>query len=260
MDNIGFIEIEVKGLQGDFDLSPGNYDIHELMGLLQNAENLLAPLAENARPTMAYEIAEGSVKHTLKTNLRAVAAFDLLLLRIKAANGALDFLDAPAASALEYFQQAAIRNSYTFQIKTSVSNESMILISEETQFLRPEGAWVDAEFFFFGTIVHAGGNGRATVHLATREYGLLRIESSQSLLADLEYNLLYRPYGMRAIGRQCVKSGEPDKYSLRLMEVIDFGPSYKEDYIQSLIQKAKKNWSDAPDADEWLKKNRGYDA
>ena len=40
MEKIGQIEIIVKGQKGNLELSPNNYDIREIIEVLQNAENL----------------------------------------------------------------------------------------------------------------------------------------------------------------------------------------------------------------------------
>lgn len=258
MEKSGLIEIRITGRKGNFDLNPDNYDIREIIEVLQNAENLLFPNAKKDRPTISYEIAEGSVKHMVKTTLQAVIGFNAILAQIKADNYAIDFLESPTARALEYFQQEAQKNNYEYEIKTSISDESKISITKDTKFIRSEEIWVDAEFYFYGTIVDLGGKGKANVHLDTKEYGLLKIESTKTLLSNYENNPLYKPYGIRAIGKQNIKSGEIDKNSLRLSDIIDYNPSYKEDYIQSLITKAKKSWSDVADADEWLQNIRGY--
>lgn len=43
MENIGHIEIRIEGTKGNFVLSPDNYDIREIIAMLENAENLLFP-------------------------------------------------------------------------------------------------------------------------------------------------------------------------------------------------------------------------
>jgi hypothetical protein len=43
MDKIGFIEVRITGSKGNLDLTPDNYDIREIIAILENAENLLYP-------------------------------------------------------------------------------------------------------------------------------------------------------------------------------------------------------------------------
>ena len=80
------------------------------------------------------------------------------------------------------------------------------------------------------------------------------------MLTNYENNPLYKPYGVRVKGKQNLRTGEIEKNSLWLIDIIDYNPSFKEDYINSLIQKAKKSWSEVTDADDWLQDVRGYGA
>lgn len=43
MDKLGYIEIKISGSKGNLELSPDNYDIREIISILENAENLLYP-------------------------------------------------------------------------------------------------------------------------------------------------------------------------------------------------------------------------
>jgi hypothetical protein len=260
MERTGQIQIIIKGRKGNFDLNPDNYDIRELIEMLRNAENLLFPNAKKDRPIISYEIADGSVKHLIKTTLQAVIGFNAILTQIKAENYSIDFLESSTARAFEFFQNEAQKNNYEYEIGTSISAESKITITKNTKFIRSEEVWADAEFYFYGTIVDAGGKGIANVHLDTKEFGLLKIEASKTLLTNYENNPLYKPYGVRARGKQNIRSAEIDKNTLQLIDIIDYNPSFKEDYIKSLIKKAKKSWADVPDADEWLQNLRGYGA
>ena len=70
MDKVGFIEINIKGSKGNLDLSPDNYDIREIISILENAEQLLYPGDKRDRPTISYKIEEGSVRHILKTSIQ----------------------------------------------------------------------------------------------------------------------------------------------------------------------------------------------
>ena len=260
MEKTGQIEIVVKGQKGNLELTPNNYDIRDIIEVLQNAENLLFPNAKKERPTITYEIAEGSVKHIIKTALQAIIGFNAILAQIKAENYSIDFLESPTARAFEFFQRESRKNNYEYEIKTSLSEENKIIINRDTKFIRSEEIWADAEFYFYGIIVDAGGKSKANVHLDTKEHGLLKIDASKELLTNYENNPLYKPYGVRVKGKQNLRTGEIEKNSLWLIDIIDYNPSFKEDYINSLIQKAKKSWSEVTDADDWLQDVRGYGA
>ncbi len=258
LEKTGQIEITVTGQKGNHKLHPGNYDIKDLVELLRNAENLLFPGGKRDRPLISYEVQEGSVKHILKTSFQAVLSFNAVLGQIQSDNYSIDFLEYQTANAFEFFQTEARKNNFDFKIGTSISDGTTLTITKDTKFVRSADVWVDAEFYFYGTIVDAGGKGIANVHLDTKDFGLLKIQASKIILANYENNPLYKHYGVRARGKQNIRNTEIDKNSLELIDIIDYQPSFKEDYIKSLIQKAKKSWSDVADADEWLQNARGY--
>ena len=260
MEKNGHIEILVVGRKGNVALNPDNYDIRDIIEILQNSENLLFPNAKKERPTISYNIEEGSVRHMIKTSLQAIIGFNAILAQINNDNYSIDFLEYQSARAFEFFQETAQKKNVEFHISTSIINSENLFINKETKFIRSEELWAEAEFYFYGTIVDIGGKGKANVHLDTKEFGSLKIDASKEMLSEYENNPLYKPYGLRAIGKQNVKTGELDKSSLHLLEIIDYNPSYQEDYIKNLITKAKKSWEGVTDADEWLNNIRGYGA
>lgn len=88
----------------------------------------------------------------------------------------------------------------------------------------------------------------------------MSIATGEEFLKEREENLLYRNFGVRATGKQNINSGEIDTRSLSLVELIDYQPKFDGEYLNSLINKAKKSWIDV-DADEWLLNLRGeYEA
>lgn len=259
MEKAGQVQITIKGRKGNFDLNPENYDIKEIIEVLQNVDHLLSPNSKKLRPIISYDIADGSVKHIFKTTLQTVILLNALLMQIKT-DDSIDFLEPQTAQVFEFFQQEAQKNNFEYEIKTSISDESTIIINSDTHFIRSEEVWVDAEFYFYGKIVDWGGKGKANIHLDTKEYGTLTIDVSKEFITNYEHNPIYKPYGIRAKGKQSIKSADLDKKSLVLIDIIDYNPSFKEDYLNSLINKAKKSWAGVTDADEWLQNVRGYGA
>lgn len=259
MEKTGTIEILIRGKRGNHPLRPDTYDIRELIEFLHHAENLLFPNAKKERPTISYEISEGSVKHIIKTTIQAILGFNAILSEIQTTGYSIDFLEAPTARAFEFFQSEAQKHNYSYEITTSVSAEFRMNIDKTTRFVRSEEIWAEAEFYLYGVIVNAGGKNKANIHLETRDMGLITIETNKALLAAHEPNPLYKSYGLRARGKQNVKTGEIDRTSLQLIEIIDYSNKPKDDYLQSLIQKAQKSWAEVGDADEWLQTVRAYE-
>lgn len=260
MDKTGYIEIRITGNKGNLNLSPENYDIREVIEVLEQVEGLIVPGDKKDRFPISYQLEEGSVRHIFKTSLQYIIGFNAVVGQVNASNS-VDFLDLPTAKAFEAFQSIAFKKNYSFEVKTSLDNTNIVKIDKTTHFCRTEAIWVDAEFYFYGKITSMGGKERSNIHIATDDMGILIIQTDKEYLAKLENNLLYKSYGVRAIGKQHAETGELDKASLRFIELINYQPTYDEEYLKELRSRAKNNWLGSIDADEWLREIRGgYDA
>lgn len=260
MEKTGYIEIKIEGSKGKIQLNPDNYDIKEIINLLQNAEDLLFPGEKRERPTISYRIEEGSVKHLFKTSLQAIIGFNALLSQIDQKKS-VDFLETQTAKVFETFQDTAIKHNYNFTITTSIDKPSQLVINKETHFYRTETVWVDAEFYFYGKITNMGGKEKPNFHIVTEDMGTIIVQTSKSYLEKYESNPLYKNFGIQAIGKQNVETGEIDKTTLKFIDIIAYNPVYDEEYINKLRRKAKKNWQGIKDPDQWLREMRGeYDA
>lgn len=259
MDKIGYIEIRIRGAKGNLDLVPDNYDIREVKEILEQAESLIVPGDKKDRFPISYQLEEGSVRHIFKTSMQYVIGFNAIVGQVSK-DHSIDFLDLPTAKAFEAFQHIAVRKNYTFEIKTSISDTNVVNIDKGTKFFRTEAVWVEAEFYFYGKITSMGGKEKSSIHIATEDLGILNIHTDKNYLITLENNLLYRNYGIRAIGKQHTETGELDKSSLLFVELIDYEPKYDEEYLKGLRDKAQ-TWLNDINPDEWLKEIRGgYDA
>jgi hypothetical protein len=256
MDRTGYIEIKVIGKRGNIDITPENYDIKEIVAVLQQAENLLFPGLRKERPAITYEIKKGSVKHVLTTALQAVIGFNAILLSVEENNYSIDFLESPTARAFEFFQESAKKQGISFEISTSVQKTAKLVVDQDTKFVRSQETWVEAEFYFYGTIQDAGGKSEANIHLDTRDYGMLKITADKKELGEYKSNPLYKPCGVRARGHQNPRTGEVDRATLTLIEIIDYDRRNNEEYLSGLIQKATASWEGVRDADEWLSEFR----
>lgn len=259
MEKIGFIEIKIKGSNGNLDLSPDNYDIREIISILENAENLLYPGDKKDRPMISYKIEDGSVKHILKTSIQYIIGFNAIIGQVTLVQN-IDFLDLGTAKAFENIQDIATKRNYVFSIKTSLDNSNEVRIDKTTHFYRTEAIWADAEFYFYGKVTNAGGKDKANIHVYTEELGTVRIQTPISFLEQYDENLLYKTFGIRTTGKQHSETGEVDTSTLKFIELVDYRPNYDEHYLQTLRDKAKKSWLGSINPDNWLKEiRRGYD-
>lgn len=259
MDKFANIEIRVKGKLGQIELSPDNYDIKEIGAMLKNIEDLLYPINKKERPLISYDIREGSVRHIFKTSLQAIIGFSAVLIQIQKLNS-IDFLELKTAQAFENIQQISYQKNYEFEIFTSTNTESALLISPSSKFVRTNNIWVETELYFYGTLTNAGGKSKANIHIDTEEYGSLTFDTDKDYIKEREENFLYKKFGVRAIGKQNIETGEFDKSELKLQELLDYSPKYDESYLNTLVKKAKNSWIDI-DPNLWLSELRGdYEA
>ena len=256
VDKIGYIEIRITGSKGNLNLSPDNYDIREIISILENVENLLYPGEKKDRPIISYKIEEGSVKHIFKTSIQYIIGFNAVIGQINQIQN-IDFLDLSTATAFENIQNIAARRDYAFTIKTSVDKSNSVKIDRTTKYYRTEAVWADAEFYFYGKVTNAGGKEKANIHISTEDLGTIRIQTPISFLENYDDNLLYKSFGVRATGKQHSETGEIDTSSLKFVEMVDYHPKYDEQYLNNLIDKASNNWAQVTDKDSWLREIRG---
>ena len=258
MEKTGYIEIRILGSKGNLELKPDNYDIKEIKTVLEQVENLLFPVEKKERPTISYQLEEGSVRHIFKTSIQAIIGFNAVIGQVSSQKS-IDFLEINTAKAIESFQETAIKKDYSFIVSTSLPGSIELKIDKTTRYIRSEAIWANAEFYFYGKITNAGGKDKANIHLVTEELGTIRIDTPQEILEKLEGNILYKSYGVRVIGKQHSETGEFDKSSFKFLELIDYHPEYDNAYLNDLRKKAM-GWLGTIDPDTWLKELRGgYD-
>lgn len=258
MENKGYIEIKISGSRGNLKLTPDTFDIRELTELVEQVERMLFPGERKERPLISYHIEEGSVKNIFKTTAQIVIGFSAVLNQVQSSKN-IDFLELNSARAFETLQETAIKKDYIFEIGTSISQSSTLIIDKSTFYYRTAENWVDAEFYFFGKVTNAGGKDKANIHLWTEEFGTLYIQTPLEILAKTEENILYKSYVIRARGKQNSDTGEIDKQSLGFIALIDYSTKYDEKYLKKLRTKAM-GWLNNINPDDWLEDIRGYDA
>lgn len=255
MEKTGYIEIRIIGRKGVVSLTPDNYDIKEIKDLLERAEDLLFPGQKANRPTISYQILEGSVVHRFKTSLQTVIGFSAIIAQLQT-HQKTDFLEPDTAKAMDAFQNMAIKHDYEFQVTSSVENAPILKIDKTTKFHQHQPQWVDGEFYFYGQITNMGGKGKPNFHIVTDE-GTVLVQTPREFLEHYEKNPLYKTYGIRATGKQNLATGEIDTTNLHFQEIIPYEPFYDENYIQGLREKARNSWKDVENPEKWLRELRG---
>lgn len=256
MEKFGQIEIKVSGKVGNVEINSDNFDIKEVISILEIVDDLLYSGDKKNRPIITYNIQEGSVRNIFKTSIQYILSFNAVLGLIKSTNS-IDYIDLNTANAIEKLQEFSIKKDISFDITTSIDETNHIHIDKFTDFKRTEVFWADAEFYFYGKITNAGGKDKANIHLLTEEYGTVRIQTPITFLEQQEENILYKSLGIRARGKQHSENGDIDFTNLEFLELIDYNPTFDENYLKNLREKAKSSWLTTIDPAEWLRQIRG---
>ena len=257
MGQRGTIEIRVSGSKGNLELSPDTYDIREIAQIFDAVESILFSGNKKQRPDISYSIESGSVRHVFRTSFQSIVATTAILTNVLE-TGSIDKLDLSTARAIEKLQTDAIAKNYEFSITTSEWHDGELRITPETNYRRSSEIWVDAEVYLYGTLTDAGGKDKSNIHLDTKEYGQVTIDSDKEYLKNRQENLLYKEFGVRAKGKQSLSTGEIDLSSLRLISLQGYRPKYDENYLNGLIAKATKSWAGV-DVESFISELRAYE-
>lgn len=253
MSDSGYIEIHISGLKNGTVLSPDNYDIRELRSVIEAVDSILG---KDRKGDVVFErVAEGSVRNFIKASaqiiMQATAIFQLI-----SGNERLAGMETRTADAIEAIQQNARKTGYTYTLSTSAWTEG-ISISPQTNYAREKPLLVDAEYYFYGRIVDAGGKSSPNIHIDVERLGVITISASEDYLKGQKKNLLYHTCGVRARGKQNPLTGEMDKSSLELVSIMDYSPSFNENYLMDLIRNATPSLSRIKDKQRWIDEVRG---
>lgn len=236
-------------------MGPEDYDIKALRDLLAEVEVLLFPNDRRERPVISYEVREGSVRHLFLTGVQAVAQTGAVL-GLVASTGTIDVLEPRTAKAIEAMQRWAQESDYTFTLRTSLPGTAEVKIDSSTHYFRTEATAVETEVYLYGRVVDAGGKEKPNIHLHVQGQGTYLIAATEAQLTGREDNYLYRTMGIRATGKQDIQTGEIEKGSLQLLELIDYEEKYEEAYLKRLQGRAY-TWLKDIDPDQYLNDVRG---
>lgn len=252
------ITLKIDGKNGNERLTPANFDISQISVLFEDIEAILYPdrKKRKERPVISYELRDGCVSNIFRTSMQGVLMLSAMIGTIEMNNGSIDELEANSASAIEHLQAFAIENDYNIEIATSDKPNRKFTISPSTRYKRNDNVMVETETYYYGTLVDAGGKDKANIHLDTAKAGVLTIRVEKEILAQYEANPLYRKFGVRVRAKQNMKTGDIDKGSLSLVELIDYQRGFNENYLNGLIRKATPKWRGV-NANEWLSTVRG---
>lgn len=256
MNSKNYIEIRIEGKKGNINLTPDNLDIKEIRQILDIADRLFSSGSTTKRPTISYSLGEGSVIHRFYASFQIVLQLTSVLSFI-VSNSSTEHLDFETRKSFDELQKVSVKSNYSIKINTSENLKNILEITPETKLFLTREKLVDAEFYFYGEIIRAGGKDKTSIQLNTENYGILTIHTTRSIIERIENNPLYKTIGLRVSGLQNIETGEFDRQSLYLLELIKYEPKFDPEYLNGLIERGKSHWADIDNPDEWLRNLRG---
>lgn len=252
LEETGYIQIKVKNRADT--LKPQDIDISEVKDVISDIENFLYPTrsSKKERPKVSYDIEEGSIIHKFFLPITAVIYFQGLINAIEERDS-VDFLDFKRASIIQKFQKKAIENDLTFIFNYSLAKDDGLEISYKTNYIITKPEFYETELYLYGEVYNEGGK-NPNVHVETKEYGNVTVYATKQQLKEGEKRL-YEIYGLKVSGKKSLSDGSLS--DLKLIEFIDYNPSYNESLLDKIITNASKKWKEINDVDIWLNDLRG---
>jgi hypothetical protein len=249
MEENGYIEVRIEGTFGGSPLKPSDVDIAEIKEIISDIESFLYPSRADkfVRPHVSYQIEEGSARHLFSLAISGVLLFNGLIGEISSRNN-IDFLDFKRAQIIEKFQKKAKDKNYEITFSNSLNDSKTLKINKDTSFYNTSADWINTELFLYGKIFSEGGV-NPNFHIDTKEFGKLTVNATEEQLLEGEKRL-YKTYGAHVTGKQSIIDGKP--FDLKLVDYIEYNPSFNRSQLDTLIQRGSKNWVGVPDVDAWL--------
>lgn len=255
MEQTGYISVTIKGKTIAGTLNPKDIDIAETREILTDVETLLFPIKteKDERPKVAYEVKDGSVKNIFYLPLAKAIMFSALMAEV-GNRGNIDLLEPKAAAIIDKWQRKSYNSGRQYTITSSISENDLLNISNESQFIAPQSDWVNTSLYLYGKIYEEGGLSKVNLHILTDRYGKLTVNATEEQLTEGDQKL-FKIYGLWVKGKQNLASGQLK--DLELVDYLKYHPEYDEIVLQKLIKKASTNWARIGDKDEWLQEIRG---
>lgn len=243
----GYIEIKVDDL--NHTLSPKDVDINDVRKIISDIETFLYPTREEKklRPEITYNIEAGSAKHKFYLPVSAVILFNGLTSEIRKRNS-LDFLDHKRQEVIDNFQKCAIREGFTIEFNSSLTEQPTLEINSATTYNMVAPQFYESEFYLYGEIYQEGGK-TPNIHITIPRIGNLTVAATKEQILEGEKKM-YKPYGIKVKGKKSLADGQFS--DLKLIEFIAYRPVFDKNLLDKVIEKASVNLSRIKNVDAWI--------
>ncbi len=255
MEEQGCIEIKIEGTISGKPILPLDVDISEIKEMISDIETFLYPNRNEKtnRPHISYKLEEGSARHLFFLPITAVLSFNGIINEIAKRNS-IEFLDNKRALVIEKFQRISKEKSWVFTLTNSANSNDKLEINKTTNFFKAKSDWVETELYLYGEIYTEGGLASPNIHITSKEFGKLTVESTKEQLKSGE-NRLYKIHGLRVIAKQNLTDSK--LHDIKLIDFIEYNPIFDKSELDILIKRTAGQWNDVKNVDDWISQIRG---
>ena len=205
------------------------------------------------KDAISVEIREGSIKIIPYLSFGLIS---ILSEQVEASYSGIENIDPTRARIIQKWQKAT-KNTNNLEYEISVFGEKSLSlkINNQTSFDTTNDAmWLDYEDFLIGEIVEAGGVNNTNIHIRpSNSTKTITVDIPQELLKETKDNIIYHKKILLVRGERNIKTKETR--NIVAYKINDI-PEYNSEYIDNLINKAKKTWHGI-NSQKWLKEIRG---
>lgn len=169
----------------------------------------------------------------------------------------LDGIGPRRRAVLEKWQGRAHK---TPQVRFEIASPALsapVMVSAATDY-RTQAAdqWVRVERYVQGEVEEVGGSDRVNAHLRLAGGERLKVDADRSVLRDDKVNRLYKSAMVRISAEYNVTTRQ--HRNARLIEFVDYTPSFDEAEFERLTAVGRQAWKDVPNPSAWVDALRGH--
>lgn len=254
MNPINELRFAVSDRINDAEVGPRHVPLKLLGDFQKEVSEFLRGSSKDVDPAeVLVSIEEGSLA-LVATGLLAATTLWADLDRLKAPDS-LNLIDPKRAAVVERWQTVARQHPNRKYRVADTAAKISVSVDASTDFRKVEEVWVRVEKYVHGKVIDWGGKTNPNVHLEMDDGTVLKISSTQNLLAQEERNRLYRPALLHISADENLLTGAIRNPVLLAFEAHQ--PAYDEAEFQQMVQRGTTAWSGVPNASDWVEDLRG---
>ena len=254
MNPINELRFAVSDRINDVEVKPAHVPLTLLGEFQKDVSEFLKGAGRDVDPAQVQVSVEDGSLAFVASGLLVATSLWTDLAHLKSPDS-LSLIDAKRAAVVERWQSSARQNPQRSYLVADRAAQVGFSIKSTSDYRRGEQVWMHVEKYLHGRIVDLGGKTKANVHLELENGNILKVESSQNLIAQEEHNLVYRQVLLHVTAEENLLTGA--LRNLRLLAFEAHQPSYDENEFKRMVERGTQAWAGVPDSAAWVETMRG---